>query len=169
MYPSPYTIREASFQDIDLIKELCEQIWPATYAHILTQDQLDYMMEWMYSPLSLKRQIEEGCQFLLLYNKDKPVGYASYQLVRQQHYKLNKLYVLPSVQGQGAGRFLLTFIHEQIKAQNGQSIELQVNRQNKARYFYEAMGYRVREEADIDVGNGYFMNDYIMVLSLVYS
>jgi hypothetical protein len=55
MNPSPYTIREASFQDIDLIKELCKQVWPATYAPILDKGQLDYMMEWMYSSASLER------------------------------------------------------------------------------------------------------------------
>lgn len=168
MPPSPYSIRDAGPDDITLIRALCEQIWPATYSAILSQEQLDYMMEWMYSPTSLKSQMDEGCRFLLLYTKDKPVGYASYQPIGQQHYKLNKLYVLPSLQGQGAGRYLLTYIHEQIIAQNGQSIELQVNRANKARYFYEAMGYHVREEADIAVGNGYYMNDYIMALQLVY-
>ncbi|MFM8711445.1 MAG: GNAT family N-acetyltransferase [Sphingomonadales bacterium] len=166
MNPSPYTIREASFQDIDLIKELCKQVWPATYAPILDKGQLDYMMEWMYSSASLERQIKEGCQFLLLYSKDKPVGYASYQLLHDQQYKLNKLYVLPALQGQGAGRYFLSHIHEKIKAQQGQFIELQVNRQNKARYFYEAMGYTIREEVDIAVGNGYYMNDYIMVFAL---
>ena len=165
---APYTIREAGLGDIQLIRALCEQVWPATYASILSKEQLSYMMEWMYSPASLEQQMNEGCQFLLLFNKDKPVGYASYQEVRPQHYKLHKLYVLPSVQGKGAGRCLMNHIHEQIKKQSGQSIELQVNRQNKARYFYETLGYSIREEADIAVGHGYYMNDYIMVLQLVY-
>jgi ribosomal protein S18 acetylase RimI-like enzyme len=168
MMHAPYTIREAGVSDIQLIRELCEQVWPATYAPILPKEQLSYMMEWMYSPASLQRQMNEGCQFLLLYSKDKPVAYASYQQISPQRYKLHKLYVLPTVQGQGAGRFLLTHIHEQIKQQRGESIELQVNRQNKARFFYETLGYSIREEADIEVGNGFYMNDYIMALQLVY-
>lgn len=166
MIPSPYTVRDAGVQDIELIRTLCAAIWPATYAPILAKDQLDYMMEWMYSPASLQRQMEEGCRFLLLFDKDKPVGYASYQQVQQHHYKLHKLYVLPEIQGKGAGRYFLSYLQEHIKAQQGQSIELQVNRQNKARYFYEAMGYHIREEVDIAVGNGYYMNDYIMVVQL---
>ena len=167
MMHAPYTIREAGVSDIQLIRELCEQVWPATYAPILSNEQLSYMMEWMYSPASLQRQMKEGCQFLLLYSKDKPVAYASYQQVCAQRYKLHKLYVLPTVQGQGAGRFLLTHIHEQIKQQRGQSIELQVNRQNKAVYFYQAMGCQISNEVDIAVGNGYYMNDYIMVIHLI--
>lgn len=165
----PYSTREAGLQDISLIRALCEQIWPDTYASIISNEQLAYMMEWMYSPASLEKQIKEGCHFVLLYhNLKQPVGYASYQHLQEGHYKLHKLYVLPSVQRQGAGRYLLTYIQEQIKAKKGQSIELQVNRQNKARYFYEAMGYNIREEVDIAVGNGFYMNDYIMTLQLVY-
>jgi GNAT superfamily N-acetyltransferase len=167
MMPSPYTIRDASVKDIELIRSLCAEIWPATYAPILDKGQLDYMMEWMYSPASLQKQLQEGCHFLLLYNKDKPVGYASYQRLQEHHYKLHKLYILPTFQCNGAGRYFLSYIHEQVKAQQGQSIELQVNRQNKARYFYEALGYHIQEEVDIAVGNGYYMNDYIMVLQLI--
>jgi hypothetical protein len=62
----------------------------------------------------------------------------------------------------------LSEIQRLVKEQGGQSIELQVNRQNKARYFYEAMGYHIREEVDIAVGNGFYMNDYIMSMQLVY-
>lgn len=167
MMHAPYIIREAGVSDIQLIRELCEQVWPATYAPILSNEQLSYMMEWMYSPASLQKQIEEGCRFLLLHHKDKPVGYASYQEVREHHYKLHKLYLLPAIQGKGAGRFFLSHIHAQIKEEKGQSIELQVNRQNKARYFYESMGYEIKEEADIAVGNGYYMNDYIMAIELL--
>ena len=70
MMHAPYTIREAGVSDIQLIRELCEQVWPATYAPILSKEQLSYMMEWMYSPASLQRQMNEGCQFLLLLLND---------------------------------------------------------------------------------------------------
>jgi GNAT superfamily N-acetyltransferase len=165
---SPYSIREAGTPDISLIRELCAQVWPSTYYPILNKDQVDYMMEWMYSPASLAQQMAEGCMFLLLFNKDKPVGYASYQSLDTLSYKLHKLYILPTEQGNGAGRFFLSQIQQRVKEQGGQSIELQVNRQNKARFFYEKMGYSIRKEVDIAVGNGYYMNDYIMYLELVY-
>ena len=47
---SLYTVRDANVHDIELIRTLCAQVWPATYAPILDKGQLDYMMEWMYSP-----------------------------------------------------------------------------------------------------------------------
>ncbi|MFM7645620.1 MAG: GNAT family N-acetyltransferase [Sphingomonadales bacterium] len=168
MSASPYSIREAGLEDIPLIRSLCEQVWPATYSNIISNEQLLYMMDWMYSPSSLQQQINEGCCFVLLYSMQEPVGYASYQHVQKGCYKLHKLYILPSFQGQGAGSCLLNYIHEQIKVKKGQTIELQVNRQNKARYFYETLGYRITKEVDIAVGHGFYMNDYIMVLQLVY-
>ena len=52
-------IRKASLEDIPLINEMAKEVFPATYHKILSAEQLDYMMEWMYSPKSLRQQIEE--------------------------------------------------------------------------------------------------------------
>jgi len=41
-----------------------------------------------------------------------------------------------------------------------------VNRQNNAKNFYEKLGFVVIKEEDIDIGNGYFMNDYVMEMML---
>ena len=54
----------------------------------------------------------------------------------------------------------------QFKTKNAKALQLQVNRYNKARNFYENLGFTVLYKADFDIGNGYFMNDYVMELSL---
>jgi ribosomal protein S18 acetylase RimI-like enzyme len=41
-----------------------------------------------------------------------------------------------------------------------------VNRHNKALHFYEKYGFKIIREEDIDIGEGYFMNDYVMELKL---
>ena len=41
-------------------------------------------------------------------------------------------------------------------------LELNVNRNNKALHFYEHMGMKKLREGDFPIGNGYYMNDYIM-------
>jgi hypothetical protein len=43
-----FTIRKATTEDIPLIHKMAQEVFPATYADILSPDQLDYMMEWMY-------------------------------------------------------------------------------------------------------------------------
>ena len=45
-------------------------------------------------------------------------------------------------------------------------MELNVNRHNRALHFYERMGMRKLREGDFPIGNGYYMNDYIMGLDI---
>ena len=45
-------------------------------------------------------------------------------------------------------------------------MELNVNRNNKALQFYAHMGRRKLREGDFPIGNGYYMNDYIMGLEI---
>ena len=45
-------------------------------------------------------------------------------------------------------------------------IELNVNRFNKAIYFYQKNQFEIVEEVDIEIGNGYLMEDYVMKRNL---
>ncbi len=167
MSNSAYSIRLATIADIELIRSLCLKVWPQTYASIISQEQIEFMLEKMYSPSSLVNQLNEGAQFLVLYNQTEPVGFASYQVITPTRCKLHKLYVAISEQGKGGGGFLMNYIIALCKQKGAQFLELQVNRQNKAVSFYEKLGFYKRETADFDIGNGFFMNDYIMQIDLV--
>lgn len=156
------TIRHTTRADIPLIRELTFKVWPQTYRDILTSEQIDYMLEMMYSPASLEKQMQDGCNFIIVYDNEQPVGFASYQLTSEDVTKLHKIYVLPSQQGKGTGIFLLNYTIEQVKKLGAVSLQLQVNRNNTAKAFYEKKGFVVIEEADFDIGNGYYMNDYVM-------
>ena len=157
-----HSIRHASRVDIPLIRELTFSVWPQTYQELLPKEQLDYMLDMMYSPVSLEKQMDEGAQFIIVYEKEMPVGFASYQEIRPAVYKLHKLYILTSQQGKGTGKFTVTEIINEIKPAGATSLQLQVKRDNKAQDFYKKLGFEIIEEADFDIGNGYQMNDYIM-------
>jgi ribosomal protein S18 acetylase RimI-like enzyme len=65
-------------------------------------------------------------------------------------------------QRKGIGSTFLKHILEQIP--DSESIELTVNRQNyKAINFYFKTGFIIKDVADFDIGEGYFMNDFIMI------
>jgi len=116
MSTNSYLIRSASITDIELIRSLCFEVWPQTYASIISQEQIEYMLDRMYSPLSLQQQMEEGAHFILLYNDALPIGFASYQVITPTHCKLHKLYVLPTQQGKGGGRVMIsTFLSKSKK------------------------------------------------------
>jgi len=157
-----YNIRPAGPGDIPLIRDLTFRTWPQTYSALLPREQIDYMLDMMYSESSLQKQMDDGCRFLLIHDREVPVGFASYQEIKPALFKLHKLYILPGQQGKGTGRFLLDHITRELMAKKATALQLQVKRDNKARFFYEKLGFVVTEELDLNIGNGYFMNDYIM-------
>ena len=157
------TIRNATINDIELIRELTFKVWPQTYSSIISKEQIDYMLEMMYSNKSLALQMAEGSQFIIVQDTKKPVGFASYKPVAINIYKLDKIYILQTQQGKGIGKFVIDYILQQIKDRGAESLQLQVNRNNiNAKLFYEKIGFRIIQEADFEIGNGYFMNDFIM-------
>jgi len=156
------TIRKASSADIPLIREMAYKIWPSTYGGILSKDQLDYMLELIYSEKALKEQMEQNHEFILVYDNNDAVGFASFSLIEPQVCKLHKIYVLSSQQGKGTGRIIIDHLINAMKDKGATALQLNVNRFNNAKLFYEKLGFAIIREEDIDIGNGYFMNDYVM-------
>ena len=161
-----FTVKKATPKDIPLLRELCYKVWPQTYGTILSQDRIDYMLEYMYSAASLKKQMDDGSQFIFVYDDEEPVGYAAYLSKGHGVYKLDKIYVLPSQQGKGTGRFVIDYIIDEIKREGATALQLQVNRNNKAKSFYEKLGFVVIDYREFDIGHGHVMDDYVMEKSL---
>jgi GNAT superfamily N-acetyltransferase len=159
-----YHIQTANIDDIPVIQQLTAEIWPSTYQSILTSAQIDYMLNMMYSTTTLTQQMTTGQQqFLLLYDATTPIGFAAYgQTSEQDVYKLHKIYLHGNYQGKGVGKLLINNVIERVKVVQGTILELDVNRENKARFFYEKQGFVIVKEKDTDIGNGYWMIDYVM-------
>jgi GNAT superfamily N-acetyltransferase len=162
------SIIKATAKDIIIIQSLIQLIWKPTYRHILSDAQMDYMLEMMYSTKVLEEQFGEGHIFLLIQLGDKPIGFAGYQNNYKQDgiCKLHKIYVLPDMQGMQLGRKLFEAVKEQAIEAFQQQLILNVNRYNKAAEFYKKLGMEIAEEVDVEIGNGYFMNDYVMSIDL---
>ena len=152
---------------IHVIEKLAQEIFPATYATILASEQIDYMMEWMYSRESLEKQMAQGHVYHIAYYDGEPVGYTSVQMVEEGVWHLQKIYLKPGMQGKSVGKQMFLNAVDYIR-QNSQlpcTVELNVNRNNtKAIRFYEHMGMHKASQGDFPIGNGYYMNDYIMAL-----
>lgn len=157
-----FTINHATVEDIPVIISVQEQTWEPTYRDILSKEQIDYMFEKIYSFESLKNQMTvAGHHFMILLNDGKPEGFASVSEDEPEKFKLHKIYVLPSTQGSGAGKYLLNETENYVRSVGGEVLALNVNKYNKAKTFYERMGFRVTGEKDIPIGP-YWMNDFIL-------
>mgnify|MGYP006335582837 CR=1 FL=1 len=49
-------------------------VFPHTYAEILSSEQIDYMMEWMYSKENLIKQMDEGHIYFIAFDGEMPLG-----------------------------------------------------------------------------------------------
>ena len=162
-------IRRAQHHELPILESLARQMWPSTYAHIISQAKIDFMLDWMYSTKTLQEQLEAGHEFYILNTAGLDSGFMALEWIDQEvvsELKINKLYVLPSLQRKGAGRALVNKAIERAQVSTVSSIFLQVNKANEAKNFYLKLGFEIREDAVFDIGNGFIMDDYIMALAL---
>jgi GNAT superfamily N-acetyltransferase len=161
-------IHKVGPEAIPLIQQLTLEVWPQTYADLLTDEQIVYMLNLMYSEDALQQQMKNNCRFIIAACNHLPVGFASYGPTDQPYeYKLHKLYVIGNAQKTGAGKKMVGYIINEARQFNASHLILQVNRQNEnAIGFYQHMGFHKEQEADFDIGNGFYMNDYVMGISL---
>lgn len=159
----------ASESHLPEISRIAHETWPNTFGEILSEKQIAYMLDWMYSIPSLESQIKEkGHVFLLAKDPDGYLGYASYELnyKKEAKTKIHKIYLLPVSQGKGVGATLINKIGQIALENNNESLLLNVNRYNKAVGFYEKVGFKVIGNENIDIGDGFLMEDFIMEKTL---
>lgn len=154
------TVTEALPAQLPLVRKMAYRIWPSAFAGILDEAQVAYMLQWMYSLEALAAQWAAGHRFLLAFEGRRCCGYAAYALDGMA--TLHKLYVLASCRGKGAGTTLLDAVASRGRAAGLGSLRLHVNRYNPAVHYYHRRGFRIVAEEDNPIGQGYFMNDYVM-------
>ena len=162
-------IKIATAEDLKIIKELAETIWPICYGEIISNEQINYMLNLIYSPQALEAQIQKGHQFIIALEDDMPIGFASFSEKSKEEpsvFRLHKLYVLTTLHAKGIGSFLLDYVCAESKKAGARLLELNVNKYNPAKNFYDKKGFNISKEEVIDIGNGYVMNDYVMVKDL---
>ena len=167
---SEFTICEVCEEAIPLIRELAWAIFPHTYRTMLSPEQIEYMMDMMYSERALRWQFaERGDRYFILRRGEDPVGYLSVRPDTTDCYHLEKLYTLPTVRGLGAGRLLFDYA-KQVASEWAEGracrLELNVNRDNPAVAFYYKMGMHEAGRGDFPIGEGYYMTDYIMAIDI---
>lgn len=150
----------AEVSDIPKIKQLAAEIWHEHYPAIIGAEQVLYMLNKNYSSASLQQQMEEGQQFYFIKSQQEQVGFISISSAEDVGF-IHKFYILSEHHGKQLGSEAFLSLCDMLPQIT--SWKLQVNRQNfKAINFYFKCGFFISEVADFDIGDGYFMNDFIM-------
>jgi GNAT superfamily N-acetyltransferase len=152
--------------ELSVVKSLAYDIWPRVYDYMISSGQISYMLSLMYNLDKLKQQWDEGVKFVVLEVEGMPQGFVSFE-EKDECIFLQKLYLRPEMQGQGFGKKMLRVAMDFAIDTKKPSIELTVNRNNKSLEFYMNQGFQIKEEKNFDIGGGYFMNDYILSLTII--
>lgn len=157
--------KKAEVGDIALIQELARESWQVAYKSILSEEQIHYMLETMYSEAVLKLQLAQKYYryYIVLEETGLAVGFLGFE----HHYgplttKLHRIYLLPSIQGKGYGSKAIEFLKQNTRKKGDTRIVLNVNKNNRARKYYEQNGFQIYDQGVFDIGNGFVMDDYLM-------
>ncbi len=159
---------KATEKDIALIQELAKNSWEHAYQDILSAGQIAYMLNTMYSHKEISGHLKNSAYHYYLMQDTSDgrfmgfIGYENGYEGEEGTTKLHRIYLIPACKGRGAGKKALQFLHEEVKRAGDKRVILNVNKHNPAITFYESQGYRVYGEGVFDIGNGYFMDDYLM-------
>ena len=159
--------RNADFKDIPTLQYLAREIWVTSYTQMLSAEQIEYMLNWMYSAETIEKEMNEGVIWKIIELEDKPIGYIA-ATPEKEELKLNKLYILRNLQGRGIGQEALKYVMEYARTKGFKKLYLTVNQRNyNAIKAYEKAGFVRTDFKIFDIGGGFVMDDYIYSYSLI--
>lgn len=159
-------------QQLDVVAGLAHEIWYEYYVPLIGRAQVDYMVSRFQSSRAMSGQMREGYEYFLIQTgpagqDGRPVGYCAVQPQPAQHSLfLSKLYLLRDARGAGTGRECMEFIEQLARRRGLTLLWLTVNKGNPAVKAYERLGFRIAADLVMDIGGGFFMDDYRMEKSL---
>ncbi len=171
-------IRKMEPEEAAGIERVAQDIWRTVYPGLITPEQIDYMLGWMYAPDKLAREmVSEGVTYLGLFLDGEMVGFSAVGPEGGEEGGtsaadfsgkgtgafLHKLYLHPAWHGKGLGSRLMKKTEALALEKGWKHIRLRVNRNNESAIrVYERNGYRKLEEVCSDIGGGFVMDDWVM-------
>lgn len=157
------SIKKVTIHDAKSIRDIALATWYVTYGLTHSKAQLDYMIEKFYSLEALEQSILEK-EYYIYEEENCPLGFISleHHFAAKSTTKIHRIYILPECQGKGIGKTLIDYAATIAQLNQSTFLLLNVNRENKARFFYEKLGFEIQKSEDIPIGNGYLMEDFVM-------
>jgi len=162
-------LRRARRDELPEVQRLAGVIWRAHYPGIVTHAQIDYMLEIGYALPVLEGFLDGNDRGLELASVDgRLAGFAAWYVAADRAAaKLDKLYVVQSLQRMGVGGRLMGRVADLARDAGASVLVLNVNKHNiQAIRAYEKHGFAIREAAVVDIGGGFVMDDYVMAMAL---
>lgn len=159
--------RVSSGQDVTHLAMLADDIWHQHFITILSEDQIDYMVDKFQSaPAMTKQMVNEGYEYYFIVVDGVEVGYTGIKNDLDKLF-LSKLYLRKEHRGKGYASAVFEQLEEISRQRNLTSIWLTVNRFNEDTIaVYKKKGFETIRTQVADIGDGYVMDDYVMELKI---
>ena len=156
-------IVKVNTDELPSLAALASEIWHEHFPPIIGMEMVDYMVDKFQSESAMKNQIQsEGYQYHFLTFEGTKVGYMGFHFDEEKIF-LSKLYVKKEFRGRKIARAAIQYLVNQCLSRNLKSIWLTVNRFNDNTIAaYRKMDFQIIRTQKADIGNGFFMDDYIM-------
>lgn len=152
--------------DIKELATLGNSIWREHYEDIISESQIDYMLNKFQSEKAIKEQIKDGYEYYFIKEDLTSVGYFGIQK-RPESLFLSKLYIQKEHRSKGYGKKAFNFIKQKCKDMGLNKITLTVNKNNSDSIaIYEKFGFKKTDSVVSDIGDGFVMDDYIYTYSI---
>lgn len=163
-------LKHVERDDLPEIVHMAESIWRQHFPGIISDEQIDYMLEKLYSLEAMTREFEKGhTEYRFILHGEERVGFCAFGFAEHPTVmKIHKLYVLPRFQRHGFGSGALHCLEGECSKSGCSMMTLAVNRQNRsAIHAYSSRGFVIEESVTVNIGGGFFMDDYIMKKKLL--
>jgi ribosomal protein S18 acetylase RimI-like enzyme len=154
-------------QQAERTAQVAKAIWEEYYPDIITREQITYMIDTFQSPEAIENQIQDGMNYYLAVEGDEEIGYLAYTEETDSSLFLSKIYIKKDCRNRGRGKEMFAFVLGQARERELKKIRLTVNKNNTASIDkYLKMGFSISDSVVKDIGDGFFMDDYVMVYAV---
>ena len=160
----PHFVPVTSDPLIQQTTDLAYEIWTTHFPGIISQAQIDYMLNTLQSKTAIQEQIQAGFRYYLIQVEGYLAGYLAVKPEQQQKQLfLSKLYILKQARGTGLARRSIEFIETLACEMNLSRIYLTCNKYNTTTLdIYAHLGFKTVDSVKKKIGSGFIMDDYVL-------
>ena len=153
---------------IESVAAMADEIWREWFPSIISEGQIDYMLEKFQSVGAITEQLEKsGYKYFIIMNGGEYIGYTAIRPDSDGRLFLSKIYIKKEHRGKGFGKAVFSFLKGFCTENGLNAIWLTVNKHNDDSInVYKKCGFRIIGEEATDIGGGYVMDDYFFQLDV---
>ena len=154
---------ELQYEDthgISTMSQMATSIVREHFDPLIGKEQNDYMIARFQTESAIKGQMEHGCRYFFVQKDGRNIGFMAFYPKESVMY-LSKFYLYKKERGKGYAHQMLDFVIDESARTGMNAIELNVNKHNSACQVYDRLGFRIIRSEKNDIGNGFFMDDYV--------